>query len=128
MFTIAEIKAAHSKVKTGADYPNYVRDIIKLGVAGYETFVNDNHTDYVGVDGSKVSSQPSGELLIIADKTDKEGFLREIKAHQQGQSDYPTFRKVCAKSGVEKWVADLSKMTCSYFDKSGKELLVELIP
>ena len=128
MFTIAEIKAAHAKVKTGADYPAYVQDIIKLGVLHYETFVHDNHTAYTGVNGMKVSSSPTGELFNVASRSDKQTFLNDIKDHQHGKTDYQTFRKDCAKSGVEKWVADLSAMTCTYFDLSGNELLVEKIP
>ena len=32
MFTIQQIKDAHSKVKSGADFPQYMQDIIALGV------------------------------------------------------------------------------------------------
>lgn len=32
MFTIEQIKEAHSKVKSGADFPNYIQDLIILGV------------------------------------------------------------------------------------------------
>lgn len=32
------------------------------------------------------------------------------------------------KSGVEKCVVTLNSMTCSYYDKHGNELLVEMIP
>ena len=32
MFTIQQIKEAHSKVKSGSDFPKYVQDIIALGV------------------------------------------------------------------------------------------------
>lgn len=48
MFTVAEIKAAHSKVKSGADFPAYIQDIKRLGVTYYETFVTDGHTDFYG--------------------------------------------------------------------------------
>ncbi len=44
MFTVEQIKTAHSKVKSGADFPAYIQDINKLGVASYETFVTDGHT------------------------------------------------------------------------------------
>ena len=38
MFTIAQIKEAHSRVKSGADFPTYIQDLIELGVKGYDTF------------------------------------------------------------------------------------------
>ncbi len=50
MFTIQQIKEAHAKVKSGADFPKYIQDIIALGVTSFETFVFDNHTDYYGKD------------------------------------------------------------------------------
>jgi uncharacterized protein YbcV (DUF1398 family) len=46
MFTIEQITAAHSKVKSGADFPAYIQDIKKLGVTQYKSFVTDGHTDY----------------------------------------------------------------------------------
>jgi hypothetical protein len=41
MFTVEQIKTAHGKVKSGADFPAYIQDIKKLGVTSYETFVTD---------------------------------------------------------------------------------------
>jgi hypothetical protein len=32
MFTLEQIKQAHDKVQTGADFPNYIQDLINLGV------------------------------------------------------------------------------------------------
>jgi len=52
----------------------------------------------------------------------------DLKAHQQGKTDYSTFCSDCAKSGVEKWAVSMEEMTCSYFDKAGNKLLVEVIP
>jgi Protein of unknown function (DUF1398) len=48
MFTVEQIKAAHSKVKSGADFPNYIHEIKELGVIYYEAFVIDGHTDFYG--------------------------------------------------------------------------------
>ncbi|TKC04313.1 DUF1398 family protein [Pedobacter frigoris] len=39
-----------------------------------------------------------------------------------------TFCTQCAETGVEKWIVDLSDMTCIYYDKSRTEILVECIP
>jgi uncharacterized protein YbcV (DUF1398 family) len=51
-----------------------------------------------------------------------------LKAQQNGQTDYPTFCSDCAKLGIEKWKVRMEEMTCTYYDKSGKEILVEEIP
>ncbi len=128
MFTIQQIKDAHSKVKSGADFPKYIQDIIALGVTSFETFVNDNHTNYYGKDNFQTSSEGFSETLVIADKSNIEQFKSDLKAHQQGKTDYMTFLNDCAKSGVEKWIVVMDKMTCSYYDKAGNEMVVEVIP
>lgn len=128
MFTIEQIKTAHSKVKSGADFPQYVQDLIHLGVTSYESFVADGHTDYHGQADYKTSSPGKYETLTIAEKSNIEQFKSDLKAHQQGKTDYMTFCNDCAKSGVEKWEVCMKKMTCTYYDKAGKEMLEEIIP
>jgi len=128
MFTIDQINEAHAKVKSGADFPNYIQDLIKLGVTGFETFVTDGHTDYFGEDGIKIQSDANHAVIKLADESDKDQFQEDLKDHQQGKTSYQTFCLDCAWSGVEKWVVDMAKMTCVYFDKSGNEMLSEAIP
>jgi len=128
MFTIPQIKEAHSKVKSGADFPKYIQDIIQLGVISFETFVTDNHTDYNGNDNYKISSEGRSEKLTIADESNIEQFKNNLKTHQEGKTDYATFLLDCAKSGVEKWEVVMDRMTCTYYDKSGNKMLVEKIP
>jgi uncharacterized protein YbcV (DUF1398 family) len=128
MFTVQQIKEAHSKVKSGADFPQYMQDIIALGVTSFETFVFDNHTNYYGEDDFQIASEGFSETLTIADESAIELFKTDLKAHQQGKTDYMTFLNDCAKSGVEKWIVVMDKMTCSYYDKAGNEMVVEVIP
>ena len=128
MFTIQQIHEAHSKVKSGADFPKYMQDIIALGVTSFETFVFDNHTNYYGVNDFQTSSIGFSETLTIADESNVEQFKSDLKLHQQGKTDYMTFLNDCAKSGVEKWIVVMDKMTCSYYDKAGNEMVVEVIP
>jgi uncharacterized protein YbcV (DUF1398 family) len=66
--------------------------------------------------------------LAIAREVDLAQFRDRLKAHQAGQTDYNTFCKDCAVTGVEKWIVSLSAMTCIYYDAAGNELLVEQIP
>ena len=67
MFTLEQIKAAHSKVKSGADFPGYISDLKNLGVIAYETLVTDGHTNYHGADAYNVSSPGWYSALDIAD-------------------------------------------------------------
>lgn len=127
MFTLEEIKTAHSKVKSGADFPLFIQDIKKLGVTQYQSFVADGYVDYFGGNDFKTSGHSKYSDLAIASESNIEQFKIDIKAHQQGKTDYPTFCNDCAKSGIEKWVVNIGNMTCAYFDLAGNEVLVEQI-
>ncbi|MBG7613444.1 DUF1398 family protein [Polaribacter sp. BAL334] len=128
MFTIEQIKAAHSKVKSGADFPNYVQDLIKLGITSYETLVADGKTTYFGQQGFTVETEPVYAKLSVAEISNKTQFITDLRNHQKGNTNYPTFCSDCATSGIEKWVVNMTQMSCTYYDKSSKEILVEKIP
>ena len=64
-----------------------------------------------------VSPQPNLQLL-----------KKYISMHQSGQTNYPTLCGQAGEAGVEKWTSDLLAMTCTYFDKAGRQMHVELIP
>jgi len=128
MFTAEQIKAAHSNVKSGADFPKYIQEIKVLGVTAFETWVKDSHTEYFGTAGYSTSSTPMYEDLGIASSSNKTRFEHYLKIHQQGETDYVTFCKHCAETGIEKWFVDLSEMTCTYYDKAGNKILAEQIP
>lgn len=128
MFTIDQIKDAHSKVKSGADFPAYIQEIKQMGVSHYETFVADGHTDYYGANEYKATLPAKYQVLTIADECNYNQFKMDLKQHQQGKTDYPTFCNDCAKSGIEKWIVYMDEMTCTYLDKAGIRILVEEIP
>lgn len=117
MFTIEQIKTAHSKVISGKDFPAYIQEMNSLGVTAYEHFVTDGYIQYYGINDFKIAAAGSAEKLKQA-----------LAIHQQGQTDYPTFCKQSAEAGVEKWIVDMTKMACTYYDKAGNEMLVEAIP
>lgn len=56
-----------------------------------------------------------------------ENLKNALSIHQPGKTDYPTFCKQSAEAGVEKWVVDILKMRCTYYDKESNEMLVETI-
>ena len=127
MFTIAQIKAAHSKVKSGADFPSYIQEMKSLGVTSYEHFVADGHIQYYGADEFKIAAAAKWRVVEIANSGSTEKLKQALAIHQQGQTDYPTFCKEAAEAGVEKWIVDMVKMTCTYYDKATNEMLVEAI-
>lgn len=128
MFTLERIESAHDKVRSGADFPNYIQEIKGIGVRSFETFVRDSHTEYYGENGFQIGSQPKYEQISIEDISHQGQFINYLKIHQKGETDYFTFCRHCAETGIEKWIVDLERMTCTYFDKIGNEILVENVP
>lgn len=128
MFTVEQIESAHSKVKTGADFPNYIKEIKELGVKSFETWVKDSHTEYFGENDFKTISESQYKDLAIADHSDQEKFIQQLKNHQRGETNYMKFCEDCAETGIEKWIVDLDQFTCIYYDKAGNEILKEEIP
>ena len=128
MFTAEQIKTAHSKVKSGTDFPAYIKEIKALGVTHYEAYVIDGHSNYHGKNDYAAKVPAKYEPLIIAGTAKGEEFKTELIAHQQGKTDFLAFIKMCATFGIEKWKICMDEMTCTYYDKSGNKILVEKIP
>jgi len=128
MFTIEQVKEAHAKVQSGSDFPNYIQDLIILGVKGYDTFVTDGHVEYYGVNDYKVTSDEKYAEIKIENSANKERFIEFLVAHQDGQTDYITFCNQAGQCGIAKWRVDIIEMTCTYFDKTEVEILIEKIP
>lgn len=128
MFTVEQIEQAHKKVKSGADFPTYIQEIKELGVNGFVTWVKDSRTEYFGENNYRTLSLSKYDKLLISNDSNREQFIIQLKAHQEGKTDYFTFCKDCASTGIEKWIVSLDKMTCIYYDKIGNEILVEQIP
>lgn len=128
MFTIAQIKEVHSKVKSGADFPIYIHDLIQLGVQGYDIFVNDGHEEYLGADNYRVAAPQNYESITVAPLANKERFIEFLVMHQDSQTDYLTFCNHAAQCGIAKWSVNIIEMTCTYFDQSNAAILIEKIP
>ncbi|MEA5256530.1 DUF1398 family protein [Arcicella aquatica] len=128
MFTINQIKDIHSKVKSGADFPQYVQNLIDLGLIGYDHYVCDGHSKYYGKDNFQIQSEAKYALLEISSTGNIEALRNALKIHQAGETDYLTFCRQSAEAGVEKWTLDMKKMTCVYYDKNGLEMVTEVVP
>ena len=128
MFTIEQIKSAHAKVKSGADFPAYIQEIKQLGVKAYTHYVSDGHIEYAGDNDFALSGDPKWPAVVIAAKGDRQALQQSLSIHQQGQTNYPTFCSESAEAGVDNWVVDIEKMKCIYYDVNGEEMLAEVIP
>ncbi len=74
MFTLEAIKAAHAKVKSGADFPKYIQDLKSLDVKNYTSYVSDGHIDYESVNGEQIQAPAKYTTLTIAQQTNADQF------------------------------------------------------
>jgi uncharacterized protein YbcV (DUF1398 family) len=127
MFTIAQIKEAHAKVKSGEDFPKYIQDLIDLGVIGYDTSVADGQVTYFGADNFRTSAAETYAPLTVASSANKERFIEYLVMHQEGQTDYLTFCAQVAQCGIARWTVNILDKTCTYFDQNDAPIVIEKI-
>lgn len=128
MFTIDQIQEAFGKVKSGADFPQFVQDLKAIGVTHYDNYVADGRSVYYGTDNFSIKGEPKYLAMTINTESSADKLKHSISIHQQGQTDYPTFCNQAANAGVEKWTTHMIEMTVTYLDKQGNKLTVESIP
>lgn len=128
MFTLEAIRERHSQVKSGADFPAYIKDLSTMGILSYQAYVSDGRINYQGTNNYTVNAPAKYDVLQVADLCNPEQFKADLKKHQQGGSTYLEFCSDCAASGIEKWEVLFSAMTCTYYDKAGNEVFLEEIP
>ncbi|MET0635676.1 MAG: DUF1398 family protein [Chitinophagaceae bacterium] len=128
MLTLQDILSAHSKVKTGADFPAYIETLRKLGVTGYEFFVADGHLVFQDSNGLKLKSEAKYPVQAVAANSDTARLTADLKIHQAGGSGFLTFCGQAAGAGVHNWIVDIPAMTCTYYNTNGDAMLQEVIP
>jgi uncharacterized protein YbcV (DUF1398 family) len=128
MFTAALIHQAKARVRSGADYPRLVQELKRMGITKYDHFVSDGSTVYFGTDNSMVRLPETHDVIPVKSPSSLSHFKKILAAHQAGKTDHATFCHEAAEAGVERWIADLGRMTVSYVNRAGQTMLVEKIP
>ena len=127
MFTLDQINDIHERLGKQATLPEYLKALKAIGVDRYDSFITDGHSEYFGKDNQKVVSPQVHKGLTIANTSNREGLLKHLSLHNEGKTDYLEMSLGLADSGTEKWSFDTNKMTITYYDKEGREMLVEAI-
>jgi len=128
MFTLQQIKTAHSKVRSGADFPGYIHEIRGYGLKRYIFSVIDGSTIYYGENGYEVAAAAIYEPKTIHSEPSPGTLRQNIAIHQQGQTDFFTFCDQAANAGVRQWIIDTTRMLCIYEDSEGRQMVAEPIP
>ena len=127
MFTIEQINDLHARLGSAKTLPEYVRALKALGVERYDSYLADGHSEYFGQGGHRVVSPPVHEVLPVAETGQRETFLQHLSRHQRRQTTYVEMSRGLAQSGIEKWTVDTGRMTMTFYDQTGREMLAEQI-
>ena len=98
-----------------------------MGVTHYDHFLADGRCTYFGTGNYQLSSPGKWHEMTIASVSTIAKLEEALRVHQAGQTDYLTFCKQAADSGVWKWTVDMLGMTCTYYDAAGNKMLEEKV-
>jgi uncharacterized protein YbcV (DUF1398 family) len=127
VFTIEQIEELHGRLGNAETLSEYVRSLAALGVERYDSFVSDGHSEYLGHDAFRVISDAAHDELTIAESSDRDEFLDQLRNHERGKTSYQEISMGLAASGIERWTVDTHAMTMAFYDRAGHVLLVEQI-
>jgi uncharacterized protein YbcV (DUF1398 family) len=128
MFTIEKIKDLHARLGSARTLPEYVLALKGLGVERYDSYLADGHSEYFGRGGHRVVSPPVHEVPPVAETGQRETFLQHLRRHERRrETTYLEMSWGLAQSGIEKWTVDTGRMTMTFYDEAGSEMLVEQI-
>jgi uncharacterized protein YbcV (DUF1398 family) len=125
MFTFDQINDVHDQFGKANTLFQYAQALNALGVIYVNSYVTDGRSEYFGKDGYVVKSPTHHKTFTVAEKSSEETFHKYMQLAKEGQLGYVKMSKGFAESGVEMWRIDTEKATLTYYDKSGKQLLVE---
>ncbi len=127
MFTIEQINGLHDRLGSAKTFTEYVRALKAIGVERYDSYLADGHSEYLGQGGYRVVSPPVHEVFPVAATGQRETFLQHLGRHERRETTYLEMSRGLAQSGIEKWIVDTGRMTMTFYDKAGTEMLVEQI-
>jgi uncharacterized protein YbcV (DUF1398 family) len=127
MFTIEQINDLHARLGSAKTLPEYVLALKALGVGRYDSYLADGHSEYFGQGGHSVVTPPVHEVLPVSENGQRETFLQHLRRHERRETTYLEMSRGLAQSGIEKWTVDTGRMTMTFYDKSGREMLSEQI-
>lgn len=115
------------KLNANGNFPKLVKSYQEYGIVKFQTCASTAKTMYFDqtenfvYDETDFFSFKIGEVNI-------EKFKADLIAHQQGETDFPTWLELTASSGVAYWIVDLNTKTCVYYDLANNQLYTEMIP
>lgn len=83
LFTIEEIHEVFNTVKSGKDFPQFVKDLKSMGVTHYDNYVADGRTNYFGANNFVLEGETKYPSIAINAKRSADKLKQSISIHQQ---------------------------------------------
>ena len=127
MFTIEQINDLHERLGSAKAFPEYVRALKALGIERCDSYLFDGHSEYLGQGGHRVVRHRSTRCLPSWKPVNARRSLSTCAVTSRARRRYLEMSMGLAQSGIEKWTVDTGRMTITFYDKAGREMLVEQI-
>lgn len=121
---IADIN--NKKKESNGDFKILVNNLKSMGIKSFKTFASNGNSIYL-TNNNESLYDDSNLFDFNIGKLNKDNFLSELIKHQNGKTDFPTWLKETANSGIYYWVVDINEMVCSYFDLNDNIIYTEII-
>lgn len=128
MITKENIQQAYAAMQSDNDFPTLVAKLIQLNVTEFSFFVHDGSELFKDAEGNEVRLEAKFTEQTIAPQANAEQLYKDIKIHQQKETDFPTFLQQAAANGIAYWTVVFSENSCIYFDTQHSEVLREALP
>ncbi len=115
------------KLESNGDFIPLIINLKQAGVVKFITCASTAKSMYYDKEGNEVHDEDDFFNFEIG-LVDSEKFIENLKKHQQGLTDFPTWLKQTAASGVSYWQVDLVANTCIYFSTDNEQMYIENIP
>ncbi len=128
MPTTEQIQAIFSSAHTGNDFPRIATELKNTGIRGFSYHIASGNTLCYDDEGETLTLSGSRKLdKAIAQQKNLARLSHSLREYRAGLTDFTTFSQQAAEAGVNLWVADLNRMTISYFTSSGYLIREETI-
>lgn len=125
-FTLEAIQVAHQQY-SGSDFPKLVAVFKAMGMESNTVNLLEGVIVYRHKNGETLIVHQTPIAVDIPEQADISKAILDLKRHQRGETDFPTFSLAMAEDGIVEWTTRMDERTCSYYDRKHEAVIVEAI-
>ena len=111
------------KVASAGNFIKFIAELEKYGITHFITDAKSATSQYFNSAGLSIKDIGNFDFMIA--ELNAEQFINDLKEHQSGKTDFPTWLFKTTQSGIASWQVDILNRTCRYFDTQDNEVYME---